>query len=93
MPPTWTAFLTQNVRHFAHLSPRRQARLRHIVKILVAEKNWEGGSGFKVTDEMKVTISGHAAILAIGMDAPYYFDEVQSIIIYPGKGTSTASIE
>ena len=52
--------------------------------MLVAEKNWTGGSGFVVTDEMKVTVAGQAALLVLGMDEPYYFDGVQSIILYEG---------
>ncbi len=84
MPPAWLDYLGTNVRHYAHLSPRRQARLRHVMRIVVAEKNWEGGAGFQVTEEMKVTVAAQAAILTIGQAEPYYFDHVQSIIIYPG---------
>ena len=84
MPPAWFDYLVNNVRHYQHLPPGRQARVRRVVKILVAEKNWVGGSGFEVTEEMKVTVAGQAAILVIGMPEPYYFDRVHSIIIYPG---------
>ena len=55
-----------------------------MVQVLVAEKAWIGGSGFAVTDEMKVTVAGQAALLVLGMDEPYYFDGVQSIIFYEG---------
>ncbi len=84
MPPAWLEILAKNIRHYAHLSRGKQARLRRVMRILVAEKNWEGGSGFAVTEEMKVTVAGQAAILVIGIAEPYYFDKVKSIIIYPG---------
>lgn len=84
IPPAWLEFLAANVRHYAYLSPRRQARLRRVMRVVVAEKHWEGGTGFEITDEMKVTVAAQAAILTIGQAEPYYFDAVRSIIIYPG---------
>ena len=63
-----------------------------VVQILVAEKSWVGGSGFQVTDEMKVTVAGQAAILVLGLEEPYYFDEVQSIILYPGPYSASGHV-
>ena len=60
------------------------ATVEQVVQILVAEKNWVGGAGFNVTDEMKVTVAGQAAILVLGLEEPYYFDGVLSIIVYQG---------
>ncbi|MBN2581364.1 MAG: zinc-dependent peptidase [Pirellulales bacterium] len=82
-PPTWLKILQQNVRHYPLLPSDKQAMMQAVVRILVAEKNWEGGSGFIVTEEMKVTVAGQAAVLVLGLDEPYYFDRVQSIILYP----------
>ena len=78
-------FLHNNVRHYEHLDPRRRTNVEQAVQILVAEKNWVGGAGFNVTDEMKVAVAGQAAILVLGLEEPYYFDGVQSIIIYQGR--------
>ena len=50
----------------------------------MAEKQWVGGAGIDVTDEMKVTVAGQAAVLVLGLEEPYYFDDVQSIIVYRG---------
>ncbi len=58
--------------------------VERVVQVLVAEKNWSGGAAFNVTDEMKVTVAGQAAILVLGLEEPYYFDGVLSIIIYQG---------
>ena len=57
-------------------------RLQQIVKIFVAEKNWEGCEGVTVTEEMKVTIAGQAALLLLGVN-DFYFDNVSSILIFP----------
>jgi len=34
--------------------------------VLVAEKEWVGGSGFELTDEMKVTIACYAGVMTLG---------------------------
>jgi Mlc titration factor MtfA (ptsG expression regulator) len=83
-PSGWRLFLHDNVRHYEHLDPRRRTTVEQVVQILVAEKSWVGGAGFNVTDEMKVTVAGQAAILELGLEEPYYFDGVLSIIIYQG---------
>jgi Mlc titration factor MtfA (ptsG expression regulator)/Flp pilus assembly protein TadD len=84
LPAQWLRWIERNVRHYAHLDRDRQARIHDTTKVVVAEKDWVGGSGFVVTDEMKVTIAAEAAVLALGMEEPYYFDGVLSIILYPG---------
>ena len=61
-------------------------RKRHeaCVKIMVAEKNWEGCGGLSIDDEMKVTIAGQAALLLLGTEG-YYFDGVRTVLVYPGS--------
>ena len=83
-PNAWEACLRRNVRHYDHLAHPDQARMRQAVMVIVAEKAWVGGSGFSVTDEMKVTVAGQAALLILGIEEPYCFDGVQSIILYGG---------
>ncbi len=57
--------------------------MQAVVRLLVAEKHWSGGGGCTVTDEMKVTVAAQASLLVLGLDEPYFFDRVQSIILYP----------
>jgi MtfA peptidase len=83
-PRPWEDWLRRNVRHYSYLTRRQQARVRQTVQVVVAEKTWVGGSGFAVSDEMKVTVAGQAALLALGMEKPYFFDGVRSIILYEG---------
>ena len=83
-PRAWLDWLRRNVRHYQHLEGRKQTRVQEVTKVFVAEKTWVGGSGFAVSDEMKVTVAGQAALLALGMEDPYYFDRAQSIILYEG---------
>ncbi|MHB8900667.1 MAG: zinc-dependent peptidase [Thermoguttaceae bacterium] len=83
-PDAWNDWLCRNVRHYQHLAQADQARMRQAVVVIVAEKIWAGGSGFTITDEMKVTVAGQASVLTLGMEEPYCFDGVQSIILYAG---------
>ena len=57
--------------------------MQSFVRIFTAEKSWYGGEGLVVTEEMKVTVAGQAAALVLGLNEPYYFDRMQSIILYP----------
>ena len=41
-----------------------------MVKVFVAEKSLVGGAGIDVTEEMKVTVAGQAAVLVLGLEEP-----------------------
>jgi Mlc titration factor MtfA (ptsG expression regulator) len=81
-PPYWEAVLKRNVGHYLRLTAPQQARLRDTARVLVAEKQWEGCGGLHVTEEMKVTVAGQAALLLLGLVHDYYA-RVDSIIVYP----------
>jgi Mlc titration factor MtfA (ptsG expression regulator) len=81
-PAAWEAWIRANCRHFPRLSTRDQDRLRRDVRLLVAEKNWEGCNGQIITDEIRVTIAAHAALLGLGFDG-LPFERLLSILVYP----------
>ncbi len=78
----WVGILDQNVGHYPLLSPTEQARLRDIVRVLIAEKRWLGRGGLFVSEEMKVTIAGQAALLLLG-DNRGYFARVRDVVVFP----------
>ena len=82
-PESWLAILRDNVLLYRLLTEEEQARVCHAVRVLSAEKRWEGCRGLVMTDEIGVTIAGQAAIMLLGFDN-YYFDELQTILVYPG---------
>jgi Mlc titration factor MtfA (ptsG expression regulator) len=82
-PDDWNIFIRDNVVHDRHLTVEQQQRLRRMVRIFVAEKNWEGCGGLSLTDEIKVTIAAQACLLVVGMHDDLYFDHVLSILVYP----------
>ncbi len=83
-PDKWNAILTANVFHDQLLSVELRARLRRLIQVFVAEKNWEGCNGFKITEEVKVTIAAQACLLVVGLQDEY-FDHVLSILVYPNS--------
>gem|GEM_PF-272980 len=81
-PAGWQRILVANVPAYSRLPEAQQQALRDTTWILVAEKNWEGASGLTLTDEIKVTVAGHAARLVLGFEREY-FPNVETIIVYP----------
>lgn len=85
-PAEWLAYLEHNLPQYRFLTRDEQARLRQAVQIFVAEKNWEGCAGLAVTDEMRVTIAGHACLMAVGIEGEP-FRNVLSVLVYPSGYT------
>ncbi len=81
-PPHWENILWQNVAHFNLLNPEERQRLRELVQVFIAEKEWVGCGGLELTDEMRVTISAMACLLILNIPHNYY-ENVESILIYP----------
>jgi len=86
-PSTWEDWLRSNVWQYTHLDMKQQAKVRNFVCILFHEKDWAGGGGLEVTDEMRVTIAGQAALATLGFEKPFYFERLKTIIVYPGTFT------
>lgn len=83
LPEKWLGYLRDNVFLYRLLSAEEQTRLRGTVNVLVAEKNWEGCAGLHITDEVRLTIAAQACLLLLGFEG-YFFDDVESIVVYPG---------
>ncbi len=81
-PESWEACLRENVYHFRHLNDDERACLRNDARLLVAEKNWEGCGGLKLTDKIKLTVAGQAGLLLLGIEHDV-FSRVKSVLIYP----------
>ena len=70
------------MRYFARLNPLEQSKVRDDLRVLVAEKNWEGVDGLTISEEIKVTIAGQSALMLLGVE-DYYFDNVKTILVSP----------
>lgn len=84
VPDQWLEYIRADVFQYASLSNAEQDKLRGDLRILVAEKNWEGCGGLAMTDEIKVTIAAQASLLLLGLEHDY-FANVESILVYPAS--------
>ena len=57
-------------------------QLQSKIKLIVAEKNWEGCAGLELTDEIRVTIAAQAGLMLLGVPN-FYFDNVKTILVFP----------
>lgn len=80
-PTPWAPHLEQ-LPFYERLEPAGRRRLRDDLRILIAEKNWEGCGGLVLTDEMRVVIAATASLLLLGLDHDHY-QRVSSILVYP----------
>ncbi|HEU4996391.1 MAG TPA: M90 family metallopeptidase [Gemmatimonadaceae bacterium] len=81
-PESWRVILTENVPLYQRLTSQHQQDVEGHVRVLIAEKHFEGCGGLVLTDEIRVTIAGHAALLLLGRE-PHYFPRLVSILVYP----------
>ena len=81
-PPSWEEIIRRNVAHYCMLEDTERAHLHALIQVFIAEKNWEGAGGLELDDEIRVTISAQACLLILGLPHNYY-QNVQSIIVYP----------
>jgi hypothetical protein len=81
-PPSWEDIIQRNVAHYCMLDDTERTRLRALIQVLIAEKDWEGCGGLELTDEIRVTISAQACLLLLGLPHNYY-QNVETIIVYP----------
>ncbi|QDU56315.1 zinc-dependent peptidase [Aeoliella mucimassa] len=79
----WREMLRRHIWQYQYLSSRHRLRVDEVVCRMVGEHRWTGGSGYEVTDEMRVVISGIVGLMSLGLDEPYTFPRVPEIILYP----------
>jgi Mlc titration factor MtfA (ptsG expression regulator) len=78
----WLATIKRNVAFFHRLAGRDQAELLGHVQVFLAEKRFEGCDGFKITDEVRVTITAQACLLLLHRKTDY-FPRLLTILVYP----------
>lgn len=81
-PDAWRAHLEAHVPYYRRLSDEDRRELEGHILVFLAEKNFEGCGGFEMTDEARVTISGHACTLLLHRETDYY-PKLYSILVYP----------
>jgi MtfA peptidase len=81
-PPEWREILQRRFQLFDRLSSEDQKELQGHIQIFLAEKQFEGCGGLKITDEIRVTIAAQACLLLLHRDTDIYPD-LQSVVVFP----------
>lgn len=82
LPAQFRATIERNVPATRSLPPPLARRLDGLVISFLREKQFVGCNGLEITDEIRATIAAQACLLLLGR--PGLYDELQSILVYPG---------
>ena len=80
-PAHWLEYL-ERLPLYRALDELGQQRIRDDLRVLIAEKDWEGCGGLALTDEIQVTIAAQASLLLLNIEHEY-FKDVHTILVYP----------
>jgi MtfA peptidase len=81
-PDTWVSILEKNVPYYRSLPWHDQHELQQHIKVFLAEKHFEGCRGVRMTDEIRLTVAGHACTLLLHRHTDY-FSSLVTILVYP----------
>ncbi len=80
--PGWEQTLLAGFEHWSRLTPDELDRMRMLVARFVHRTRWEAANGFRLTEEIRVSIAAQASMLLLGLDLDGY-DDVTSVIVHP----------
>lgn len=78
----WEDVAASRIHHWTHLGDAERERLAELVEWMVRTKHWEAARGFELTQEVVISIAGHAGLLLLGLDRSVYRD-VRAVIVHP----------
>jgi len=81
-PPAWRPTLSRILPVFRKLPPKDQEELLGHIQVFLAEKQFEGCGGLKLTDEIRLTIAAQACLLLLHRETDYY-PQLSTILVYP----------
>jgi MtfA peptidase len=81
-PAAFVEILERNVPLYRKMPAGVQAELRGRINVFLDEKVFIGCGGLEITDEIRVTIAGHACCLILNRAADF-FPGFSSILVYP----------
>lgn len=81
-PVEWSASLRSHVPLYAALPDALRTQLHGHIQVLLAEKDFHGAGGLRVTDTMRLVIAAQAALLLLNRPTRYY-PLLYSIVIHP----------
>ncbi len=81
-PRHWVLILERNLPIYKRLTESLSRRLHGHINVFLAEKQFIGCGGLRLTDEIKLTIAAVACLLLLNERGEYY-PKLSSILVYP----------
>jgi Mlc titration factor MtfA (ptsG expression regulator) len=78
----WRKIIQKRMPYFRQMPADLQLQLKDHIQVFLAEKNFIGCNGVKITDEIKITIAAQACLLILNRKTDYY-GKLQTILVYP----------
>ena len=84
LPAHWIDILRSQVPLYNRLPEPLRTQLHEHVQVLLAEKDFHGAAGFRVTESMRLIVAAQAALLLLNRPVEY-FPELYSIVLHPAR--------
>ena len=78
----WRKIIQQRMPYFRQMPSDLQLQLKEHIQVFLAEKNFIGCNGVKITDEIKITVAAQACLLLLNRKTNFY-PKLQTILVYP----------
>jgi Mlc titration factor MtfA (ptsG expression regulator) len=78
----WRKIIQQRMPYFREMPADLQLQLKQHIQVFLAEKNFIGCNGVKITDEIKITVAAQACLLLLNRKTDYY-PRLNTILVYP----------
>lgn len=81
-PPEYEDYLRRNVGVYSRLPDELRRKLKGMVNIFLAEKEFEACGGLDISDEIRVTIAAQACVLILNRPNNF-FPKLSCVLVYP----------
>ncbi len=84
-PEAWRELVLASAPLTLGLSDAERTKLEALIRIFLAEKEFEGAGGLELSDEMRVAIAARACLLVLHrteLDGPL-FEDLAAVVVYP----------
>jgi|GEM_PF-41637 len=88
VPNAWRRIVHRNVPLFSRLSREDRAALLGHVNVFLAETQFEGCGGLRITDEIRVTVAAQACMLLLHTPSGR-FPTLRTVLVYPDRYVAT----
>lgn len=88
-PPQWRAIVQRGIPLAAALPSAERSELEDLIKVFLAEKNFEGCAGLQLTDEIRITIATQACLLVLKRPDLDLYPRLGAILVYPKAYVAT----